>query len=432
MKPKTKLERRIVELSEKLQPIAHKQINYAHKNCFTPVAYRTKSVSHCLECGHSFTTNNAILNCPLCGVKLNYTDTRKRQVSEQQYFCIVNKVQDMLVLRMFIIYKHSKVSSPPRHVIVEVVQNWIDSTSHYKVMARKARFMCSYGEWDLGSKIEIRNPRDSYTRNEASKYIINPIAVYPHKCTLPILTRNGFKGDFHSIAPVSFIRQLIYNPQFETLLKAKQYDLLRRNHNGFPLIIWQAIRICIRNNYIVKDAIMWRDYIDKLIDFNKDVRNAKYVCPIDLRAEHDKLLAKERVISERLRAEGLRRKHEQDLKDIKEAETMYQQQKKRFMDILISDGELEISPLQSVEEFKKEGDTLRHCVFSNRYYKKENSLILSAHKGNEKIETIEISLNDLQIIQCHGAQNKSTKYHDQIINLINKNIHQIRQRTQKQ
>lgn len=433
MKPRTKLERKIVELSEKLQPITPEQVAYAYKHCFAPIAFRTKKATHCLECGGSFLTDNTITHCPLCGVKLNYSDTRKQKDSQTEYFCIVNKASDMLVLRMFIVHKHLRVKSVPYHLIVEVVQNWFTLNGSEKIMARKLRFMSNNpDDWDLSSKIEIRSPQNRFVYYSADKYMIHPIAIYPHKCTLPLLKRNGFKGNFHGIAPVRFINHLIHDTQFETLLKARQYALLKRAHTHIPLIIWNAMKICIRNNYIVKDEVIWWDYIDMLITSGKDTHNAKYVCPANLRKEHDKLVTKRRAIEERERAERNRIHYEQNLKDIAQAEEEYQKHKKQFFDILISDGELEISPLKTVEEFKRESDILKHCVFTSSYYKKRDSLILSAHKGDKKLETIEVSLRDMRIVQCQGPHNKNTPYHNQIINLITKNIHQIQQRSQKQ
>lgn len=430
MRPKTKLEKRIVELSEKLKPISELQKRYAYKNCFPAVAFRTKNLTHCLECGHSFVTDNKIKNCPLCGVKLNFSDTRKRKDSQSEYFCIVNKAADMLVLRMFIVDKHLKAGETPRYFIAEVVQNWIAPDGSEKVIARRVRWM-SRNEWDYYDKMELRRP--GYQRyNSVARYMINPTAIYPHRCTLPILKRNGFKGNFHGITPVIFIRSLISSPHFETLLKAKQYNLLRLNRYGGSLSAkWDAIKICIRNNYIVKNEIMWSDYIDLLTRFGKDTRNVKYVCPPSLRKEHDKLVKKQRIIDDRAQAARDRERAERDLQNIAAAEEVYQYQKKSFFDLYFSDGEIDVTPLKSVAEFKEEGDALRHCVFAARYYNKSNSLILSAKKGEERIETVEIDLAGYEIRQCYGMQNKNTKYHDQIINLVNKNIHKIRQCIQK-
>jgi len=81
---------------------------------------------------------------------------------------------------------------------------------------------------------------------------------------------------------------LLSDSRAETLLKAGQTDLLRYFTNGnFSKIddYFSSVKICIRNFYIVKDASLWRDYIDLLRSFWKDLHNAKYVCPADLKAE---------------------------------------------------------------------------------------------------------------------------------------------------
>nr|WP_080904111.1 PcfJ domain-containing protein [Parabacteroides sp. Marseille-P3160] len=67
-----------------------------------------------------------------------------------------------------------------------------------------------------------------------------------------------------------------------------------------------------------------------------------------------------------------------------------------------------------------------HCV--GGYYSKTDSLILSACIDGKKIETIEISLSKLQVIQSRGVCNKNTKYHNQIINLVENNIPLIESR----
>jgi|GEM_PF-4537120 len=67
-----------------------------------------------------------------------------------------------------------------------------------------------------------------------------------------------------------------------------------------------------------------------------------------------------------------------------------------------------------------------HCV--GGYHSKNDSLILSACIDGERIETIEISLSQLRVIQSRGVCNSNTKYHNQIIDLVNRNIPLIEQR----
>ncbi|WIM92405.1 PcfJ domain-containing protein [Porphyromonas gingivalis] len=99
-----------------------------------------------------------------------------------------------------------------------------------------------------------------------------------------------------------------------------------------------------------------------------------------------------------------------------------------FFGIAFTDGTIEVRVLESVEEYLEEGKALHHCVFTNEYYLKEKSLILSARIEGKRIETIEASLETMKVIQCRGLQNKNTEYHDRIIDLVHRNIRQIQSR----
>lgn len=75
-----------------------------------------------------------------------------------------------------------------------------------------------------------------------------------------------------------------------------------------------------------------------------------------------------------------------------------------------------------------EGKLMHHCVFTNNYYKKDKSLILSATIDGERIETIEFSLETLKVIQSRGKFNQITEYHERIIHLVETNSMLIRSR----
>ena len=68
-----------------------------------------------------------------------------------------------------------------------------------------------------------------------------------------------------------------------------------------------------------------------------------------------------------------------------------------------------------------EGDLQHHCVFSNSYYGKKDSLVLSARmrdRPDKPVETIEISLVNGQVLQCFGACNSITEHHQEILDLV--------------
>ena len=111
-----------------------------------------------------------------------------------------------------------------------------------------------------------------------------------------------------------------------------------------------------------------------------------------------------------------------------EDEKRFHELKSKFFGISFTDGTIQVRVLESVQEHLEEGVAMHHCVFSNRYYLKEDSLILSATIEGRRIETIEISLQTLKVVQSRGVCNKNTEYHEQIVNLVNANSRLIRQR----
>ena len=145
------------------------------------------------------------------------------------------------------------------------------------------------------------------------------------------------------------------------------------------------------------------------------MHNAKYVCPPDLHEAHNRYMDKKTKAEARKEIEKLREK-----------ETDFAETKGKFFGMLFSDGTITVRVLESIEEMVLEGKFMHHCV--GDYYSKTDSLILSATIDGKRIETVEISLSKLAVIQSRGVCNENTEYHDQIIGLVNKNIPLIQQR----
>ena len=119
---------------------------------------------------------------------------------------------------------------------------------------------------------------------------------------------------------------------------------------------------------------------------------------------------------------------EKKRKKAMEDEERFQELKSKFFGIRFTDGTIQVHVLESVQEHLEEGTAMHHCVFSNEYYLKENSLILSATIEGRRIETIEVNLDTLKVVQSRGVCNKNTEYHNQIVRLVNANRKLIRQR----
>lgn len=437
MKPKNAQQRQIAALSKRLKPITEKQVAWAYKHCFEHIAYRTaKNTLTCGDCGHTWKSEATLADtmcgctCPHCGAELKVNNTRSRTFNQCYYFCVVTTCKGFQVVRIVMIKSTSKKGSASTYFYQEVAQRWIMPDGKIITMALLRGIGCYADLWYFGSGMEIRPHHDIYN-------IISNCDNYPRVRVLPIFKRNGFKGKFHNASPVKFLQSLLTDSKTETLLKAGQHAVLPHfiHYPHRMGSLWNAVKICIRNGYIIKDATMWCDYIDLLKHFHKDTQNAKYICPADLKAEHDQLAAMrnrqwEKQDRERQRRREIDRQEAErkKLERMQENERLYAEMKARYLDLVFSDGVLRIQVLQSVQEFYEEGKAMHHCVFTNDYFNRKDSLVFSARIGGKRIETIEISLETLQIVQSRGECNQDTKYHNQIINLVKKNIGLIQQR----
>ena len=217
-----------------------------------------------------------------------------------------------------------------------------------------------------------------------------------------------------------------HSPKAETLLKARRYELIDHfeGHRYKIDMYWPSIKICLRNKYRIKDVSMWFDYLKLLEHYRKDLHNAHYVCPKNLKKAHDLYVARKKRDDEKER----KAKEMQQLLKLKKDAENYIKEKSKFFDLKMSDGKIVVVPLKSLEEFQQEGEIMHHCVFTNKYYKEKDSLILSARIGKKHIETVEVNLKTFSIVQSRGACNSNTEYHNRIIGLVKKNMNLIRQK----
>lgn len=217
----------------------------------------------------------------------------------------------------------------------------------------------------------------------------------------------------------------------ELCLKTGQISMLKHMYrNGFSQLRYKpSFNICNRNHYIIKDASLWEDYMSLLAYFGKDLRNAHYVCPKNLKVAHDRLLAKKdareaKLRQDRDRVEAIRRR-EKLMKDI----AGFYERMEKFFGMKITDGNIVICPLESITQFYQEGKAMHHCVYKLGYYNRPDRLILSAKDtGGKRIETIEVNLKTLNIVQSRAVCNGVSEYHDQIVKLVKKNMNLIRQK----
>ena len=429
MRPRTKRERLVAELSSKLPAITEAQIKWGKKHCFTHNAYRCKDEMWCSECGRMWvdvtSQKEGYIRCPYCGERLEIKSSRKKKLCQYEYMTIVTAVAGFQVLRHVEIGKHKGIKMGEIfYHSTEVCQQWITEDGKEKGMAMPMNM--GKNSWIDTQPISIKNSINYYGYN---CYDINGYG-YPNVKLLPILRRNGLRTSFHGVTPARLIRAILGESRYaERLLKTKQYSLLNfYMHRGGLSHPW-AVNICNRNGYIIKDGSMYDDYLHLLDYFHLDTHNAHYVCPKDLKKAHDELLKRKQKIEAKQRVENERKARAEKMGRMKLDIQSFIRRIQPFIGMEIKDKTIVIRPLESVTQFYQEGKTMHHCVYSNEYYKKSNSLILSSTVGGKRMETVEVSLRTFSIVQSRAACNGVSPYHNRIIEMVNKSMNLIKERT---
>lgn len=431
MKPRNEHERRVVALSAKLPEITDKARRWAESHCFDKVGLYMNGEVWCTHCGalipHDATTLHVMytvteITCPICGAKLVLRQSRKKMLDDRMYFTVMARVKEFQVLRHYSVDRYMRRDgSQPIYEVDEAVQIWMTEQGRETIIARPCKPIMMYCDvWDFRKPMEVRDPRNRYGYG-GDKYNIAG-TIYPWGGVLPILRRNGYRGNVGRLSPRELFKMLLKDNEAEMLLKTGQMDLLylkwKRSYRMTPYA--HAIKIANRNKYFVRDATMWIDYLELLDHFGLDTHNAHYVCPKDLKGAHDRLLA-------RKRKEDAKRRAEERMREAERWEAEYREKKDIYFGIVFGNEHITVSVVQSVADMAEEGAKMRHCVYENGYYKKDDSLILSArdHDGN-RIETIEVSLKTYDVVQSRGVCNKNTEWHNEIVNLVRSNMHLIR------
>ena len=417
MKAKTKFEKQVAASNERLTAISPKAIEWGVRNLIKHPAFRVPSgATTCGDCGHKFQHEGKgmYVVCPHCGHRLEIKDTLKRTLKESTYFAVLDTIDGLQVERVFLLSAYFKKGKPIDISNNEVSRLWLNAKGQ-TALTSKARTIGYYRDcFNWCSDIELRNMSDVH-------HIIANTWYYPRYKAIPELRRNGMCGSLPDCHPFELMKALLTDARIETLMKAGNYKAVRYYLDNRSMLdkCWNSHKIAIRNGYGIDDYGLWSDLIVLLGKCGRDIRSTKYICPINLKAEHDYWLNKSITEEER------RRKAEELFKAKRKEEEFYKN-KSCFFGIVIKDKDIEISVLDTIEAYQAEGEAMHHCVFKCEYYAKKNSVILSAHdKEGNRIETIEFSLTENKVVQSRGVCNKNSEYHDRIVNLVNANAHRF-------
>lgn len=466
MKPRTRLQFEVIKNSQQLYKIDNNILSWAGKEILEHKGFATKTRVICMDCGERFSPDlvsrkRAI--CPHCGTKLKIEQTRKRTDEQRTYVAHAEIFGEFQVIRNFELRSYHVSGKKVRYYIDEILQHWILSNGKCEVVARNHTTNWYCDSWN--GCMEIRKHYPKYYTSSPNKYDVYPEKFHPGSIFKPEYKKYGINKNLEGLTFLEAIKILPSNTKAETLLKAKRYDLLCYFGGSDRYKVdryWPSIKICLRSKYKIKDVQIWFDYLDLLSYFKKDLNNAHYVCPKNLKKAHDLYMKRKREVMriEEMKQDYIsilksfgeykkdgfefpknlnreyqilverqkRYKLEKKKKELEKRELKYKQFIKPFEDILITDNLLNIVPLLSIEDFKKEGDQLHHCVYTNEYFSKKGVLILSARIDNISIETIEIDLEKLTVKQCQGLRNANSEHHERILKLVKKNMNVIKDR----
>lgn len=406
MKARTKTQKIAVERFNALPSLSEAQKEWA-KNVYNAQYYMTAKGGWCERCGQY---HNHLLSeylemcetkkfvCPNCGAKLKATLSRKRQNKDRYYVSYLSTSGEYQVVRYYLVQVYTKKGERISYDYSQVQVLFITEKGNVTTFRRRLNYSYYRDSWGP-SRVELM---PNYLR-----YI--PSHVYPKYKLLPTFQRNGFSHKIETPVDEALLG-VLFDSKLETLCKVGYYGATRYDYSKY----WKSIKICIRNKYKVTDWDLWCDYIDLLNRHGRDTLNAKFVCPKNLKVAHDR---------EVLHAEKLRKKKEEEEKRAKARMfSEYNERMKIWSNLLMTDKKIIIEVLDTIDKVIQEGDKMHHCVYSNQYYMKTNSLLLSARdsKGN-RLATIEYDLTEHSCLQVRGKFNAVPKEMAKIEELIRAN-----------
>ena len=434
-----KRRREIERLSASLPSLTKEQEHEAQKACGT--AWIGAKKGWCDVCAQEFdhdlwNTKRKHTVCPHCGARLAIKRSpNKRTETVKYYWHIITTAGDWQVVRTFLVTREavrverfgSEILNPSDVYInaTEVFQRFFKKGEKSMVMGLAVRGMHYYSDqWKWDSKWQIRQYKPVYSVwGWMSK----------DQQMIPELRQRGLKKMNAECSPYDQIESVFYDEKAEILLKNKADKLFAAfiSRNGSKVYgHWQTIRVALRHNYKPSDVTMWLDLLDLLRANGKDVHNPHYICPANLKKAHDvqhaireRALEKARIEKAKRDAERLAEKLSEDGKTNLE----YVEKMGALLGVTVKSGDMVMKPLQSIREFFDEGSELRHCVFTNNYYKHSDCLIIGARVDGKRTETIEIDTKNWKIVQCRGKHNQPSKYHERILNLMNRNMYKFKQ-----
>lgn len=436
MKARSKLHREVLELSSTL-PVLNKRDMDDARRAFAQVFVGKRS-AWCGCCGKVWESDlwdrgrKKHETCPHCGAKGKIVRSAAKIVNKGKYYVtFVRRCGDWQVIRVALcersIRKEDRVWGDVQNEwwCSEVYQRWMKPGVVPVIVGLTVHGLTGYicDVWNCNSRWEIRQ---EHYRYELEGDVCGKVEL------LPIVRRNGLTKIQDDCSVRGQLFRIMNEPKAEILMKGGQRALMRYMISTGPVEIerlWAPIRVAMRNGYIIRDVSLWIDMVDALSRCGKDTRNPHHICPSDLRKAHDEAMDMDDRRLDRLarqKAEEERLKSARSVLNDADKQTSYEKKVGRWLGVRIKEKDIEIRPLRTIQEFFEEGEAMHHCVFKNKYYERSRTLVLTARVKGIRQETIELDTKTWSVIQCRGKHNQDSRYHDQILRVLGKNMDKLR------
>lgn len=312
----------------------------------------------------------------------------------------------------------------------EVIKFYIDENPKLKYMNfdRSMNLFDYIERYNINNKLELFSKlglaylaRDKRFLNITDKKILKFIRDNAEK-----IKDNDQNAYFKKITYIDILAMVNNNISFDDYIRYIKSNQ-NNKYDGLKMSLLSHLKMKDKINYI-KRFEEHNDFFNVLKDYQRLAKefHIKELTPIKLYEEHDRLVA---MKNEEIRLQLIEDNKLLKVK-LKNENRKYKTKIKPYKKLILPsiDENAKIVLLDDIMEIKKDGDMLKHCVFTNKYYEKKSLLLSARDSKDNPIETIEIELKENpRILQARGYGNSASEYHSKILNAVEELLPMIKQ-----
>lgn len=226
MKPKTKIQQEVWKLHQNLsEPKEYEEFVASKHDLYYTTHYKNLI---CLECNHTWKPTQIWheqvlgVKCPSCKNKLKKISIHNGLIERIMTYSVVQVVDRFQVVRYFSCWKNMYKNKKPRYYFRSLFEEWTDYDKNKKVIVGRTGTWA--GDGFSSSSFEIRYVNPRYGQSEYDRFCSD--INCPDAEFLPRFKKYGLAKFNHDCDYRRLISKIENNPKVETLLKAKQKELL--------------------------------------------------------------------------------------------------------------------------------------------------------------------------------------------------------------